>query len=331
MFTVRGASLACLAYQRRRSYYTTAGESQAALADRTRNCWRSPLSRRRCLAAVVALSRIVTNEALHVQAMSAQSDRRKANEKGSFYSIKTSFNTIFTHQPLADQFEKAVQLLTPIVLQGNLLANLHILRHLESGNPAILKIDQTFFYRCFAAVSFATGFRAQQFNPASDPDLAASLDVYQQSVPPGYMKPERPTWLKGVSFIPLSALLSMLLQLSALTADQYWCTATWCTSTSGIVSNFDQPQLTCSYGLQVVNEAAQMAHTNFKNHIVTNFRPWTMRWFRCQYEQDPYLLICLITSSGPGSTCCTALPHNQPTTYGIYYSSTAASASHPIM
>ena len=53
------------------------------------------------------------------------------------------------------------------------------------------------------------------FDPASEPDLAASYGVYQQSVPPNHTKLERPTYLKAVSFTPLSELLSMLLQLSS--------------------------------------------------------------------------------------------------------------------
>ena len=40
--------------------------------------------------------------------------------------------------------------------------------------------------------------------------------------------------------------------------------------------------------LQILNAAALMADTNFKNHVTTNFAPRSMRWIRLQLEQHPY-------------------------------------------
>ncbi|DBA68175.1 TPA: hypothetical protein ACH3X2_013910, partial [Trebouxia sp. C0005] len=61
------------------------------------------------------------------------------------------------------------------------------------------KLDQTFFNRCFYAVSFGTGNRAQQFNRASDPwpSLATTHEtLYTQSLPANHQRPERPTSVK---------------------------------------------------------------------------------------------------------------------------------------
>ena len=138
--------------------------------------------------------------------MSTRQQRRETNQAGRFYNVKTGVNSFFTDQDLLDQIQQAVQLVTPLLVEGNLLANLHVLRCIEAGE-AIPKLDQMFFNRCFYAVSFSTGPQARQFNKASDPSLATSHDtLYQQSLPANHQRPERPTFLKDVS--------SALLQLS---------------------------------------------------------------------------------------------------------------------
>ena len=107
--------------------------------------------------------------------------------------------TLVTDQDLLDQIQQAVQLVTPLFVEGNLLANLHVLRCIEAGE-AIPKLDHMFFSRCFYAVSFSTGHQARQFNKASDPCLATSHDtLYQQSLLANHQRPERPTFLKDVS------------------------------------------------------------------------------------------------------------------------------------
>lgn len=93
--------------------------------------------------------------------------------------------------------QTAVNLVKPIVVEGLLLANLHVLRLLEA-NQELPKMNETFFNHCFAAVSHATGFRAQQFKPTSDPQLATSYQLYCQSLPAHHQKPERPTFIKAV-------------------------------------------------------------------------------------------------------------------------------------
>ena len=131
--------------------------------------------------------------------------RRDFNATGHMYTVKTGFNSIFHHQGLADMAQRAVNLVKPIIVEGLLLANLHVLRLLES-NQELPKMDETFFNRCFAAVSIATGFRSQQFNPTSDPQLAASYELYRQNLPAHHQKPERPTFIKAVSNLSLMLL-----------------------------------------------------------------------------------------------------------------------------
>ena len=132
--------------------------------------------------------------------MSTQQQRREANKTRRFYNVKSGVNSFFTDQVLLEQIQQAVQLVIPLLVESNLLANLHVLRCIEAGE-AIPKLDQMFFNRCFYAVSFGTGHRAQQFNKASDPSLATSHDsLYIQSLPANHQRPERPTFLKDVSF-----------------------------------------------------------------------------------------------------------------------------------
>ncbi len=132
--------------------------------------------------------------------MSTQQQRREANKARRFYNVKSGVNKFFTNQDLLEQIQQAVHLVTPILVEGNMLANLHVLRLLEATD-AIPKLDQTFYNRCFSAVSFATGHRAQQFTEASDASLATSYNtLYSQSLPANHQKPERPTLIKDVSF-----------------------------------------------------------------------------------------------------------------------------------
>jgi len=91
------------------------------------------------------------------------------------YSVKTGFKTIFIQPQLAATTLQAVQLVSPILIASNVLANLHVLRCLETeGN--VSKLDQTFFSNCMYAVTHATGHRAVQFDRAKNVKL--SLDIY---------------------------------------------------------------------------------------------------------------------------------------------------------
>ncbi|KAA6417578.1 MAG: hypothetical protein FRX49_12453 [Trebouxia sp. A1-2] len=128
--------------------------------------------------------------------MSTRQQRREANQAGRFYNVKSGVNSFFTDQALLGQIQQAVQLVTPLLVEGHLLANLHVLRCIEAGE-AMPKLDQTFYNRCFYAVSFGTGNRAQQFNRASDPSLATTHDtLHTQSLPANHQRPERPTSVK---------------------------------------------------------------------------------------------------------------------------------------
>lgn len=141
--------------------------------------------------------------------MSAFAARREANKQGRFHSVKTGFKQIFTHPGLAAKVEQAVHLVTPILTEGSLLANLHVIRCMESGQSP--PIDQTFFNHCYSAVSHSTGNRAQDFVPAKDPSLAESYDLYTQCLPALHTKPERPTYIKDVSNLINEALTVLTL------------------------------------------------------------------------------------------------------------------------
>ena len=132
--------------------------------------------------------------------MSTRSARQEANKEGKFHSVKVSFNKIFSHQGLAAKVVEAVHLVTPILTEGSLLANLHILHCVESGQ-SIPAINQTFFYHCYSAVSHSTGNGAQQFKSADHPSLAASYNLYTQLLPNTHTKPDRPTFIKDVSAV----------------------------------------------------------------------------------------------------------------------------------
>ncbi len=80
--------------------------------------------------------------------MSTQQQRREANKAGRFYNVKSGVDSFFTDEVLLQQIQQAVQLVIPLLVEGNLLANLHVLRCIEA-EEAIPKLDQTFFNRCF--------------------------------------------------------------------------------------------------------------------------------------------------------------------------------------
>ncbi|DBA75796.1 TPA: hypothetical protein ACH3X1_010204 [Trebouxia sp. C0004] len=129
--------------------------------------------------------------------MSIRQQRREANKTGRFFNIKSGVNSFFTDQAFLEQIQQAVQLVIPLLVEGNLLANEHVLNCIEAGE-VIPKLDQTFFNRCFYAVSFGTGCQAQQFNETSDLSLATSHGtLYSQSLPGNH---QRPTLQRGPRF-----------------------------------------------------------------------------------------------------------------------------------
>lgn len=119
--------------------------------------------------------------------MSTQQRRQQRNAQGRTFCVKASFNIMimFTHHGLALQVESAVQLLTIILVEGHLLASLHLARLLEADKP-LPQIRQTFFYGCFSAVTHSTGSQAQQLNRRTDPDLTDTYDLYCQHLPQGH-------------------------------------------------------------------------------------------------------------------------------------------------
>ena len=56
--------------------------------------------------------------------MSTLSAKQEANKEGKFHSVEVSFRKIFSHQGLAAKVVEAVHLVTPLLTEGSLLANL---------------------------------------------------------------------------------------------------------------------------------------------------------------------------------------------------------------
>ncbi len=139
--------------------------------------------------------------------MANRQARRAANKEGNLYTVKTGFNTIFTDQQLLATVLQAVQLVSPILIASNVLANLHVLRCFEADGH-VSKLGQTFFSNCMYAVSHATGRHAVQFNHAKNVSLTESLNIHFQQLPQHQQTPERPTYLKDVSLAKLVPLLS---------------------------------------------------------------------------------------------------------------------------
>ena len=135
--------------------------------------------------------------------------RRQANAESSISVIQVGANTIFKPAGsvnLLPLVRTAVTLSHQILVEGHMLATLHILRLLGSNQPlpplstgANESKWQTMMDNCYAAVSQAVGPRCQQFSATKEPELATSYALYQRSLPAGHVKPTRPTWLKPVS------------------------------------------------------------------------------------------------------------------------------------
>ena len=117
--------------------------------------------------------------------MATRKARRETNKAGTIYCVKTGFKKIFTEARLAAITLQAVQLVTPILIASNALANLHVLRCLEAD--------------CMYAVTHATGNRAVHFNALKNSSLAASYSLYSQQLPASHQTLERPTYIKDVS------------------------------------------------------------------------------------------------------------------------------------
>lgn len=139
----------------------------------------------------------------------SRTGRRRANANSSMSVIQVGANTIFSptgSTNLLPIVRDAVHLSHQILVEGHMLASLHVLRLLQNNQP-LPRLStgrneskwQTMMDNCYAAVSQAVGPGCQQFSPSKDPELATSYAMYQQYLPAGHVKPTRPTWLKHVS------------------------------------------------------------------------------------------------------------------------------------
>ena len=68
-------------------------------------------------------------------------------------TVKGSFRTLFPDEAMAGQVRSAVDLVQPILLEGSLLANLHILRCFETADSIadLAEVGQTFYNRYYIA------------------------------------------------------------------------------------------------------------------------------------------------------------------------------------
>ena len=146
----------------------------------------------------------------------SRTSRRQANAQDSTSVIQVGANTIFKPAGcinLLPLVRTAVELSHKILVEGHLLANLHVLRLLQN-NQALPHLStgtnqskwQTMLENCYAAVSQAVGPGCQQFTPGKEPELDTSYQQYQQCLEDNHVKPTRPTWLKHVSIGALNYL-----------------------------------------------------------------------------------------------------------------------------
>ncbi|KAL3143369.1 hypothetical protein ABBQ38_002199 [Trebouxia sp. C0009 RCD-2024] len=139
----------------------------------------------------------------------SRTSRRQANAENSTTVVQVGANTIFKSAGcinLLPLVRTAVATSHQILVEGHMLASLHILRLLSTNQPLPPLSTgtkeskwQTMMDNCYAAVSQAVGPHCQQFSAAKQPELATTYALYQQSLPAGHVKPTRPTWLKHVS------------------------------------------------------------------------------------------------------------------------------------
>ncbi|KAL3131140.1 hypothetical protein ABBQ38_000445 [Trebouxia sp. C0009 RCD-2024] len=139
----------------------------------------------------------------------SRTSRRQANAENSTTVVQVGANTIFKSAGrvnLLPLVRTAVTTSHQILVEGHLLASLHIMRLLSTNQPLPPLSTgtkesqwQTMMDNCYAAVSQAVGPHCQQFSAAKQPELATTYALYQQLLPAGHVKPTRPTWLKHVS------------------------------------------------------------------------------------------------------------------------------------
>ena len=81
--------------------------------------------------------------------MATLKERKAFNRSGSMSTVKASFRTLFPDEAMADQVRSAVDLVQPILMEGSLLANLHILRCFETADSIadLAEVGQTFYNR----------------------------------------------------------------------------------------------------------------------------------------------------------------------------------------
>ncbi|KAL3161288.1 hypothetical protein ABBQ38_009644 [Trebouxia sp. C0009 RCD-2024] len=138
----------------------------------------------------------------------SRTSRRQANAENSTTVVQVGANTIFKSAGrvnLLPLVRTAVTTSHQILVEGHLLASLHIMRLLSTNQPLPPLSTgtkesqwQTMMDNCYAAVSQAVGPHCQQFSAAKQPELATTYALYQQLLPAGHVKPTRPTWLKHV-------------------------------------------------------------------------------------------------------------------------------------
>lgn len=149
-----------------------------------------------------------------------------SDKNSSFRTVQIAANKVFKtdgRPNLLPLVRKAVDLNHAIITEGHLLATIHTLRLLQANIPLPRLTSgeketawRSMLEQCYAAVSQATGPGCQNFSASKHPELAASLALYQQCLPPGHAKPTRPTWLKTVGQCHICDILLALCTLQGV-------------------------------------------------------------------------------------------------------------------
>ena len=91
----------------------------------------------------------VCRYSVYFETMTTLEERKAVNRAESMYVVKANLKTLFPDEAMAKQVRSAVDLVQPILMEGSLLANLHMLRCLETADSIAgpLEVSQTFYNR----------------------------------------------------------------------------------------------------------------------------------------------------------------------------------------
>jgi hypothetical protein len=103
-------------------------------------------------------------------------------------TIKMGFLKACKSEEMRSCIRNAVDVCSRVAAEGSMLASLHIVRLLEEKHE-LPEVDQTFFSRCFAAISSLHPSTKLAKNSAAtnDPEISKTLSIYKELCPEDYM------------------------------------------------------------------------------------------------------------------------------------------------